>query len=66
MDAYLEALGIEMAGMGTRPVVDTIFVGGGTPSHLPLEQLEKLLRLIAERFEPAPARSFPPRPIPIL
>lgn len=58
MDAYLEALGIEMAGLGARPVVDTIFVGGGTPSHLPHKQLEKLLNLIADRFELAPGAEF--------
>lgn len=50
MNAYLDALTREMAELPGRPRVDTIFVGGGTPSHLPPVQLEKMLKLIDARF----------------
>jgi oxygen-independent coproporphyrinogen-3 oxidase len=34
-----------------RPrTVDTLFFGGGTPTHLPAEQLARLLRLVSEWF----------------
>lgn len=54
MDAYLAALAREME-MPSRPLVETVFVGGGTPSHLPHAQLERLLQLIHNRFALAPA-----------
>jgi oxygen-independent coproporphyrinogen-3 oxidase len=40
---YLEALGAEMARLGSPQPVDTIFLGGGTPTHLNANQLERLL-----------------------
>ena len=44
MDVYLEALAREMDELvePDQVAVDTVFVGGGTPSHLPLaKQLEE-------------------------
>ena len=58
MDVYLSAIAREMAELPGRQPIDTIFVGGGTPSHLPPAQLEKLLHTIAERFELAPGAEF--------
>src|SRR3954466_5521838 len=49
-DRYLEALGREMAMMGTPQEVDTIFVGGGTPTRLDARQLDVLLGLIRRWF----------------
>jgi oxygen-independent coproporphyrinogen-3 oxidase len=57
-DAYLDALANEMASLKTRRVVDTIFVGGGTPTHLSPKQLERLIRLIADWFTLARAGEF--------
>jgi oxygen-independent coproporphyrinogen III oxidase len=45
-DRYLVALEAEMARMGSPHEVDTIFVGGGTPTRLDAEQLTRLLAAI--------------------
>jgi len=47
---YLDALRREFAGLPKCSTVDTIFVGGGTPTHLSRLQSEELLKLIAEYF----------------
>jgi oxygen-independent coproporphyrinogen-3 oxidase len=49
-DRYLGALGIELAALGTAQEVDTIFVGGGTPTRLSAPQLDQLLTLIRRWF----------------
>lgn len=53
-DAYLEALRIELAPLTDFPEIDTLFVGGGTPTHLSPERLTKLFQLLAERMRFAP------------
>src|SRR5438128_12193664 len=47
IDAYLDALGRELAALldGPQPV-DTLFIGGGTPTYLSARQLERLLTLV--------------------
>src|SRR3954469_8531762 len=55
-DLYLEALGVELAGLGEPAPVETRFVGGGPPTHLSAEQLARLLALL-NRWLPAPAGS---------
>jgi len=57
-DRYLGALERELAlrlpaARAPRPV-ETIFIGGGTPTRLTAEQLERLLALIRRHFEPLP------------
>src|SRR4051794_32114216 len=42
-DRYLDALTAEIATLGTSQAVRTIFVGGGTPTRLEPQQLERLL-----------------------
>jgi oxygen-independent coproporphyrinogen-3 oxidase len=42
-DRYLDALGREMAFLGEPQEVDTIFIGGGTPTRLGPRQLDRLL-----------------------
>ena len=42
-DRYVEALNVEVARLGRPQPVDTLFLGGGTPSHLSAGQLELLL-----------------------
>jgi putative oxygen-independent coproporphyrinogen III oxidase len=48
VDEYLEALGkeMELTVKDDREVLETIFVGGGTPTALNEKQLEKLVRTI--------------------
>ena len=50
-DRYLTALELELAlTLGQPAPVDTIFVGGGTPTRLAPHQLERLMAMIAEWF----------------
>jgi oxygen-independent coproporphyrinogen-3 oxidase len=54
IDAYLEALAIELDRLERPREVDTLFFGGGTPTHLPASQLARLLALTRRWFPPAP------------
>jgi oxygen-independent coproporphyrinogen III oxidase len=56
VELYLDALGVELAGLGEPFPVETRFVGGGTPSHLSAGQLARLLALLNRRL-PAPTGS---------
>ncbi len=49
-DRYLVALESEMSRVGTPREVDTIFVGGGTPTRLTAPQLARLLEAIRRWF----------------
>lgn len=49
-DRYLAALEREMARVGTPQPVETIFVGGGTPTRLDAGQLGRLLAMIRHWF----------------
>ena len=49
-DRYLEALGREMEFSGEPQEVDTIFIGGGTPTRLDARQLERLLAMVRRWF----------------
>lgn len=56
MDAYLSSLQREM---GTeQEEIDTLFLGGGTPSHLPMPQLKRLLDILRCRFSLNPDHEF--------
>ncbi len=50
---YLRALEIELSAVSGRPELDTLFFGGGTPTHLPPEQLRRLFSLIDRTFSRA-------------
>jgi oxygen-independent coproporphyrinogen-3 oxidase len=52
--AYLDALEAELAALQTPRRVRTIFLGGGTPSYLPLALLERLLKQLRKWFPLAP------------
>jgi oxygen-independent coproporphyrinogen-3 oxidase len=54
-DRYLVALEREMAAIGEPQEVDTIFIGGGTPTRLTPEQLERLLVAVRQWFPLTPA-----------
>jgi oxygen-independent coproporphyrinogen-3 oxidase len=54
-DRYLRALDREIAqSLGEAQEVDTIFVGGGTPTRLAAAQLRRLMELVRRWFVPAP------------
>jgi oxygen-independent coproporphyrinogen-3 oxidase len=46
-DAYLDALSAEIATLGAPWPVETLFLGGGTPTHLSAGQLGRLLGVLA-------------------
>jgi oxygen-independent coproporphyrinogen III oxidase len=43
MDLYLDALTMELATLGQPRSVDTLFIGGGTPTYLDPVRLDRLL-----------------------
>lgn len=51
---YFHALRIELRAVEDRPEVDTLFFGGGTPTHLPPEQLRELFTLVRRTFRLSP------------
>src|SRR5262249_27099633 len=53
-DRYLDALEREMAFLGGPQEVDTIFVGGGTPTRLDARQLDRLLTSIRRWYRLTP------------
>lgn len=44
IEQYLDALAAELATLQTPQRMDTLFIGGGTPTYLSARQLERLLR----------------------
>ncbi|AMV23618.1 Oxygen-independent coproporphyrinogen-III oxidase 1 [Gemmata sp. SH-PL17] len=46
IDLYLDALAAELATLGAPRPVESLFIGGGTPTHLSANQLERLLEAI--------------------
>ena len=53
-DDYLRAMSVELASLEHPREVDTVFFGGGTPTHLPPRQLAELLELTQKWFVLAP------------
>ena len=58
IDGYLEALERELSLLETPRPVETIFLGGGTPSHLPPDALRRLMRLVEHWFPLAAGGEF--------
>lgn len=58
IDAYLEALERELSWLGQPHEVDTLFFGGGTPTHLPPIQLERLFVIAKTAFPLARGGEF--------
>ena len=54
MDRFLSAIDRELASVGQTaggpPRLETLFIGGGTPTHLPPQKLQRFLKLLRERF----------------
>ena len=49
IEQFLLAIDDELAGL-EQPEIDTLYVGGGTPTHLVESQLERLLIMLRRRF----------------
>ncbi|HTI52182.1 MAG TPA: radical SAM family heme chaperone HemW [Planctomycetaceae bacterium] len=58
VDAYLAALEIELAALAAPQPVQTLFLGGGTPTHLDAAQLDRLLALAHRWFALEGAAEF--------
>ncbi|WP_255407701.1 radical SAM family heme chaperone HemW [Rhodopirellula sp. MGV] len=58
MDRFLGAVEIELdqivSGLSSAPELDTIFIGGGTPTHLDPARLQRLCQMLTDRFRLAP------------
>ncbi len=50
IDAYLRAIELELRTLGQAREVDTLFFGGGTPTHLPVGKLESLISTVRAWF----------------
>lgn len=50
IEHYLNAIDLELCRLDC-PVIDTLFVGGGTPTHFDAGQLQRFLRIVRERFQ---------------
>lgn len=57
-DDYLRAIEMEMATLGEPREVETLFFGGGTPTHLPPELLARLLHTARTWFPQAAGYEF--------
>ncbi|MBI3860629.1 MAG: radical SAM family heme chaperone HemW [Planctomycetia bacterium] len=55
---FLLALEIELASLGQPREVQTLFIGGGTPTHLPVSHLDRLLTLATSWFPCATEHEF--------
>ena len=58
MADYLRAIEIELSRVEGRPRLETLFFGGGTPTHLPPDSLRALIELIQSLFDFAPDLEF--------
>ncbi len=56
--AYADALIAEMARLETPRPIDTIFIGGGTPTHLPRAEFERVLTAICHWLPLNPGGEF--------
>ena len=50
IEDYLKAIEIELSWLGEPQSVDTLFFGGGTPTHLKPDQLSRFLQLVKQWF----------------
>jgi oxygen-independent coproporphyrinogen-3 oxidase len=57
-DAYVDALAGELTTLGRPQPVETLFLGGGTPSHLSASQLGRLLDHLLHQLPPQAGYEF--------
>ena len=50
IERYLKVIDLELCRLDC-PAIDTLFVGGGTPTHFDAEQLQRFLHIVRERFQ---------------
>lgn len=50
IEPYLDALERELRDLGEPKPVESIFIGGGTPTYLTAGQIDRLMAMLAERF----------------
>ena len=50
IEDYLRGLEIELSVLKSEVTIDTLFFGGGTPTHLSAEQLQRLTELVLRQF----------------
>lgn len=55
---YLLAIKTELSQLGDAQQVDTLYFGGGTPTHLPPPSLIELLETVGNRFQRTPGCEF--------
>lgn len=48
---FLNALEVEIQWLDRRYEIDTLFLGGGTPSYLPPADFERLFEIVSSRFD---------------
>lgn len=58
IDAYLAAMRSQLASVPAETEVDTLFIGGGTPTHLPAAALRDLLEAARRAFRLVGPREF--------
>jgi oxygen-independent coproporphyrinogen-3 oxidase len=58
IDDYLRAVELELATLGEPREVDTLFFGGGTPTHLPPDRLRRLIDTVRAWFPLAAGYEF--------
>ena len=58
VDQYIDALIAEMSTLGQPQPVQTLFLGGGTPTHMHPAQLARLLAAILHWLPPEPGHEF--------
>ena len=58
IESYLAALATELSWLEVPRPVQTLFLGGGTPTHLSAEQLARLLDLVTHWFPPEVGAEF--------
>jgi oxygen-independent coproporphyrinogen-3 oxidase len=58
IELYVDALSAELATLGTPQPVDTLFLGGGTPTHLEPGPLARLLTAVRRWLPPRPGHEW--------
>jgi oxygen-independent coproporphyrinogen-3 oxidase len=58
IEQYVDAVSAELATLGTPQPVRTVFLGGGTPSHLGTAPLARLLSAVCRWLPPEPGHEF--------
>ncbi len=50
IESYIKAIQVELASLKHPRTVDSLFFGGGTPTHLSVDQLQRLVTAVREWF----------------